>query len=163
MNRHESQRGYFAHELYNQMKKDPSIWLICVDLGYKVFDKHFEDFPDRCINTGASEQAAMGIAVGLALEGKKPFIYTITSFFMRAAETISLYVNQEEIPVRLVGAGRDDDYKHDGPSHNGKVAQDFFMSMININQFYPDTNKAAQEACEYMVKINSPAFVSLRR
>jgi transketolase C-terminal domain/subunit len=82
-NYHQSQRGYFAGALYEEMKKDESIYLIIVDLGYETFDKHFKDFPDRCINTGASEQAAMGIAVGLALQGKKPFIYTISSFFMR--------------------------------------------------------------------------------
>ena len=161
--RHESMRGYFMYELHNQMRKDPSIWVVSIDLGYGALDKIKRDFPERFINTGASEQSALGIAVGLALEGKKPFVYTISSFYMRAAETISLYVNQEEIPVRMIGAGRDDDYKHDGRSHHAGVTQSFIASMENINTYYPNDFDAAARMCEMMVKDNNPAFISLRR
>ena len=69
-----TQKGYFAHYLHEEMQSNKDIWLISLDLGYGMFDRHFADFPERCINTGAAEQSGIGIAVGLALEGKIPFV-----------------------------------------------------------------------------------------
>lgn len=159
---HPSQRGYFSGALYDAMKADDSIYLIIIDLGYKTFDRCFHDFPDRCINTGASEQAAMGIAVGLALSGKIPFIFTITSFFLRCAETISLYIEHEKIPVRMVGAGRDDDYLHDGYSHFAYKAQEYIHS-LKIAEGYPETKEQVPDIIKFMVENNVPSFISLKR
>src|SRR3990167_9799062 len=151
MKRHESMRGYFAYELYQAMKKDKDIWLIVGDLGYRVFDNHFQDFPDRCINTGAAEQSMMGIAVGLALEGKIPVVYSITTFLLYCPfETIRNYINHEQIPVKLVGSGRDRDYAHDGFSHWSEDAALLFetgenyleeQSFHNIVALWPETKE----------------------
>lgn len=159
---HESQRGYFGKALYEAMLRDDKVVLITADLGYKLFDPHFEDFPDRCFSVGASEQTAIGVAVGYALEGYKPFVYTITSFFLRAAETISLYLQQEKIPVRLVGGGRDDDYSHDGVSHFGYEAQKFIKQMDFV-QGYPQTKEDVPNIVNYMVDNDTPSFLSVRR
>ena len=95
MKRHDTMRGWFAYELYQQMKKNKNIWLVTGDLGYKMFDSIKDDFPDRFLNAGSSEQAMMGIAVGLALKGKIPFVYSITPFLLyRSFETIRNYINQ---------------------------------------------------------------------
>lgn len=161
-NWHSSQRGWFAGILYDLMKEDKDIWLLTGDLGFKMFDKIKEDFPDRFINCGASETAMVGIAVGLALENRKPFVYTITSFFLRAAETISLYLDHENVPVRLCGAGRDDDYKDDGFSHYGMEAQKFINS-AGIMEFYPESKEDVPEMVKKMVNLDNPSFISLRR
>ena len=159
---HDSQRGYFGKALYESMLRDDKVVLITADLGYKLFDPHFEAFPSRCYNVGASEQTALGVAVGLALEGYKPFVYTITSFYLRAAETISLYLEHEKIPVRLVGGGRDGDYKHDGYSHYGTQAQRFIHSMKFV-EGYPETKEEVPDIVNYMVDNDTPSFLSLRR
>src|SRR3990167_546756 len=107
MNLHESQRGYFAYHLRQAMKENSAIYLICVDLGYKVFNELFVEFPDRVINSGAAEQAALDVAIGLALDGKIPFVYSITPFLLyRPFEALRTYINYEKIPVKLVGSGR---------------------------------------------------------
>jgi len=161
---HESQRGYFAFELYKQMKANPDIFLLVGDLGYKVFDAHFKDFPDRCINCGASEQGMLGIAVGLAMKGKIPFCYSITSFLLwRPAETIKLYLNEEMWPVKLVGSGRDQDYAHDGPSHDATEAKKLLDTWPNIETFWPGSKEQAGEAVSQMIKSGTPNFISLRR
>ena len=159
---HPSQRGYFAGEFHEQMGQDESVYLLVGDLGYRVFDKHFENYPERCINVGAAEQAMVGIAVGLALEGKKPFVYTISSFYLRAAETIHLYLNHEQIPVRMVGSGRDDDYKHDGISHDAGVAQNFLKG-LDIEQYYPEAKEDVPDMVKKLVENGKPAFISLKR
>lgn len=159
---HQSQRGYFSKALHDEMSKDESIYLILVDLGFATFDSIKRDFPNRVICTGASEQAACGIAVGLALEGKKPFLYTITSFFLRCAETLSLYIDHEKAPVRLCGAGRDDDYKDDGISHHAGKAQDFVYT-LGIKEYYPETKEEVTDIIKKMVEEDRPSFISLKR
>jgi transketolase len=162
--RHHSQRGEFAAELYEWMSKDKDIWLIVGDLGYKVFDYHFRDFPDRCINTGAAEQAMMGIGVGLALEGKKPFVYSITPFLLwRPAETIRNYINHEKIPVRLVGSGRDQDYAHDGFSHYAGDDADLLYNWRNIQPYWPSDLAEVRQVGTAMALGTVPAYINLTR
>jgi transketolase len=161
-NWHQSQRGYFAGALYEEMLKDDRIYLVTADLGYGAFDKIKEAFPNRFINVGASEQAGMGIAVGLAKSGMKPFFYTISSFYLRCAETVSLYVKQEKAPVIMVGAGRDDDYRHDGVSHNGLEAQKF-MSQMDIALAYPKDKEKVPKIVKFAIEHGQPLFISLRR
>ena len=73
-------RKLFAEYLYNEMLKNNNIYLITADLGYGLWDKIRDNFPNRFYNVGSSEMAAMGVCIGLALEGKKPFFYSITQF-----------------------------------------------------------------------------------
>jgi len=159
---HQSQRGYFAGALYEIMKRNKKIYLLVGDLGYKFFDKIFEKFPDRCINCGASEQAMVGIAVGLAQEGKIPFVYTITSFFLRAAETISLYLSAEQATVKLVGSGRDCEYKVDGRSHYAYRIESF-IGLLDIKGYWPHTKEDVPIAIGKMLESNCPNFLSLSR
>lgn len=164
MKKHNSQRGWFAYELYQQMTKDKDIVLLCLDLGYGMFDRHFEDFPRQCWNLGASEQAGMGVAVGMALSGKKVFIYSITNFLLyRPFETIRNYINWEKIPVRLVASGRDKDYRHDGISHWSKDARKVLRALPEIIQYWPKDKWEAEKMCRKMVETDKPQFISLRR
>lgn len=170
MTRHDSMRGWFAYELYQHMKKNKDIFLIVGDLGYGMFDDHFKDFPERCLNTGAAEQAMMGTAVGLALEGKIPVVYSITTFLLyRPFETIRTYINHEKIPVKLIGSGRDKDYEHDGISHWSEDAGLLFTGSIlppifqNINPIWPDNKEQIPEIVKEMLETKEPYFLSLRR
>ena len=75
-------RREFADELYKIMSKDENVYLIVGDVGYGLFDKLKEEFPERYINPGAAEQLIVGMAAGLAMEGKIPIIYSITPFIL---------------------------------------------------------------------------------
>lgn len=156
-------RRTFADELYKRMEENENIYLLVGDLGYKVFDNHFATWPERCINTGAAEQALLDIAVGLALTGKIPFVYTITPFFFRGFETIRTYIDHESIPVHLVGSGRDADYQHDGFSHDASDIRKFLNHFSNIKQYFPEDKTEIPLLVEKMVNSNNPSFISLRR
>src|SRR3990167_9861889 len=123
------------------MRENPDIFALTGDLGYIGFDKIRDDFPDRFINCGASEFAMLGIACGLALEGKTPFVYSITSFLLyRAFEMIRTYIDHESIPVILIGSGRNNDYKHDGFSHFAGDDKDFMQNFKNIQSRWPESS-----------------------
>lgn len=161
---HESMRGYFAFYLYQLMTTNNDIYLLTGDLGYKMFDKHFEDMPDRCINCGASEQAMMGIACGLALSGKIPVVYSITPFLIyRPFETIRNYVDREKINVKLVGSGRNDDYAHDGFSHDASDVSAFLSLLPNIRQHYPEAKEDMKLLMDDVISYGEADFISLRR
>lgn len=157
-------RKTFFQELYKQMKKNPNIYAVTGDLGYIGFDKIRDEFPDRFINTGASEFSMMGIAVGLAQEGKIPFVYSITPFLLyRPFEMLRTYINHEKIPVRLVGSGRNDDYKHDGFSHDATDAKRILDSLTNIQQLWPEIKEEIPLLVSAMVAVDAPQFINLTR
>ncbi len=161
---HNSMRGYFAGALYNHMVNDPDIVVVTMDLGYGLFDKIRDDFPDRFYNVGAAEVAGMGIACGLALEGKVPFVYSITTFLLyRPFETIRTYINHEKLNVKLIGGGRDTDYKHDGWSHNSSDVKPHLDLLTNIEQHWPDTKEEIPTLLDKILAHEGPDFISLRR
>jgi transketolase len=161
---HESQRGYFSAQLYEEMIKNKDIFLLIGDLGFGMFDKHREQFKDRVINTGAAEQAMVAIAVGLALEGKVPFCYSITPFLLyRPFEVIRNYVNEEEIPVKLVGSGRDRDYAHDGFSHWAEEDREIMKIFTNIIPFWPENKEEVPNLVTKVVNNGKPTYLNLKR
>lgn len=135
-------RGYFAYEVFKNMARNKNIWVVVGDFGYKMWDIIRDTYPKRYINTGASEQAMMGIAVGLALKGKIPIVYTATSFLLyRPFETIRNYIDHEQIPVKLVGSGRDKEYLLDGFSHWVQEERKVIKIFKNINSKWPQKKR----------------------
>ena len=161
---HDSIRGWFGCALYFEMQRNPDIYLITADLGYKLWDLHQRDFPDRFFNVGASEQCAVGAGVGLALSGKIPFVFSITTFLIyRAFEWHRNYLNHEQIPVFLIGSGLDNDYAHDGITHQPHEVKEVLNTLPNIRQYYPETKESIPHYLELMIMRNKPAFMGLRR
>ena len=151
-------RKAFAEALYKEMETDPTIYLITADLGFGLFDRIREHFPNRFFNVQAAEQAMLGTAIGIALTGKKAICYSITPFLLhRPFEWIKLYLEGEGIPVKLVGSGRGQDYSHDGPSH---FESEF---PFNFDKVLPE-NYANMEVClHHVLHNNKPTFLSLKR
>lgn len=146
----------FAELLHKEMAENENIHLICADLGYFILDEIFKDFPDRAINVQAAEQAMIGVGIGLALAGKIPVCYSITPFILhRPYEAIKLYLEHENIAVKLVGSGRYKDYKQDGISH---WIKEFPFTFDNI----VPKDKESLSLKEFLYN-GKPAFLSLSR
>lgn len=151
-------RKDFFTQLYVEMQRNPDIFFITGDLGYGLADHIRNDFKDRFINTGAAEQTMMGVAVGLALNGKIPIVYSITPFLLfRPFETIRNYISYESIPVIMVGSGRDDDYKHDGFSHFAGD-DDIIKQLPNIVFIREDSFNLAE-----IISSREPTYLNLKR
>lgn len=148
-------------DLLIKLMEDDRIYTIFVGLGYPRYDEFKSLYPNRTYNTEASEQTALDIAVGLAHEGKIPFVYTITPFFWRAAESIRL-LSHDGYPVIMCGAGRDKDYAEDGFTHDGSDIKGL-MDLLNITSYYPDDNEDLPKILKTVIKGNRPYFISLRR
>ena len=157
-------RGYFAYEIWKNMKFNKNIWVVTGDLGYRMWDKVKGDYPERFINTGAAEQSMVGIGVGLALERKIPIVYSITSFLLyRPFETIRNYIHHEHIPVKLIGSGRNKDYLHDGTSHWSEEDKPLMKILSNIHSVWPIEKEEIPKLVKDMLKDNNPWYINLKR
>ncbi len=154
----------FFDLLFIEMQKNKDIYIVFVGLGYPRVDEFQREFGNRTINTEASEQAALDIAVGLAYERKIPFVYTITPFLLRGWETIRTYLNHEKLHCVLIGAGRDDEYsKIDGFSHEAGDIKEHFDLMKNFKQYYPNDKIELKNAILESINNKKPNFISVRK
>lgn len=154
----------FADTLLTVMEKNTNIWVVTGDLGYKMWDDIRDEFPDRFINVGAAEQAMMGIGVGLALKGKIPFVYSISSFVLyRAFETIRNYIHHEHIPVKIVGSGRNKDYERDGFSHWAQEDREVLQVLNNIIGYWPKKDSEISGLVQEVIENHKPCYINLER
>lgn len=153
----------FFDRMDHYMTEKSNIYLIFVGLGYPRYDEFKEKYGDRAINTEASEQTALDMAVGLAYAGKIPVVYTITPFLLRGFETIRTYISHEKLNVKLIGAGRDDDYsKEDGYSHDAQDIE-LILGTQQIGQYYPENDDELKKNMDILFALAAPSFLSLRR
>lgn len=157
-------RKEFAEMLYKAMATNPDIYLITGDLGYGLWDKVKEDYPTRFYNVGSSEMAMVGVGVGLAMEGKIPYLYSITPFVIyRPFEMIRNYLNHERIPVNLIGGGRDKDYGYLGFSHWAEDDIEHLKNFTEMKLFKPGSLESLKLAFEYSLLKRSATYINLKR
>jgi transketolase len=146
------------------MKKDKEIFVLLGDLGFGIFDQMRSEFPTRCINIGSSEQLMLGMASGMALEGKKVICYSITPFLLyRPFEFIRNYLSNEKIPVKLVGSGRGKDYNEAGFSHHSEEAESILKQLPSIKCYFPINVDEMRNLVEDFINSDEPSFLSLKR
>ena len=153
-------RYIFVQELIKYMEKDKRIYLLCCDIGFGVFDEVKAKFPDRVFNTGIAEQAAVGLASGMAMEGLIPIIYTITPFLLeRPYEVIKINVVQQKQNVKLVSYG---DYPLLGPTH---ITSDVvgLCNCLKLKLYMPNTKEDCINMLKEIMESNKPSFTYLKK
>ena len=152
-------RRDFANLLHTEMSTNPDIYLITGDLGYGLWDGVRDTYPERFFNVGSSEMAMMGMGIGLAMEGKIPFVYSITPFAIyRPFEMIRNYLNHENIPVKILGGGRNDEYGYLGFSHWACEDLSALSVFENIKLFKPNTQKELENAFNFTISCSDKMF-----
>jgi transketolase len=157
-------RKQFAQLLFEAMSTNKDIYLVTGDLGYGLWDQIRDTYPDRFYNVGSSEMAMMGMGVGLAMEGKIPFVYSITPFAIyRPFEMIRNYLDHEKIPVNVVGGGRNQDYGYLGFSHWSEDDVKFMTKFESVRSYWPHTEEDLKEAFRYSLVKKMPTYINLKR
>lgn len=157
-------RKLFAQLLFDEMAINEDIYLVTGDLGYGLWDKIRDAYPNRFFNVGSSEMAMMGMAIGLAMEGKIPYVYSITPFAIyRPFEMIRNYLDHENIPVNIIGGGRNKDYSYLGFSHWSEDDVKFMTQFYNVKSFWPHTEGELKENFKYSLTKQSATYINLNR
>lgn len=99
--------------------KDNRIVFIVPDVGFNYAEKFQRLFPDRYFNFGVTEQSTMIVAAAMALDGYRPFVYSMINFVaFRPFEMVRNAISMHRAPVTLLGVKGSEKYKFLGFSHN---------------------------------------------
>ena len=153
-------RRTFGKIICRLAEKDKKIYVLVGDIGYRVFDEFREKYPNRFINIGICEQSMISVSAGMALEGLKPWVYTITPFLIeRPFEQVKLDIDQQNVNVKLVGFA---DYPTLGPTHTELNSIKMMQLFNNITSFFPKDGDETQAMTYQAYDKNGPAFISLK-
>ncbi len=156
-------RGAFGVALYELANDNNNIIALSADLcNTSGLDRFREAFADRFINVGIAEQNMVGIAAGLANEGKVPFVTTFSNFLsMRACEQIRHFLGYMKSNVKVVGLGSGFAMGMFGNTHYGVEDLAIIRAIPNITVISPadssETFKAVQAAAVY----DGPVYIRL--
>src|SRR3989338_5723075 len=157
-------RNAYCRELYEIMRKDERVYALTADIGYKNFDKIIEAYPSRFINVGVAEANMVGIASGLALSGKIPFIFTIAPFVtMRCLEQIRIDLCYHNLPVKIIGAGGGFVYGPQGTTHHAIEEVGVLRSLPNITIICPADPVETAKAVKASMDLEVPVYIRIGR
>ena len=105
-------------QVYELARADERIFFVGSDLGVGTLDEFRKEMPRRFFMEGIAEANVIGIAAGLALEGKIVYVNTISTFLTRRClEQLIVDVALHNLKVRLIGNGGGLVYAPLGPTH----------------------------------------------
>ena len=155
-------RFVFVEELIKYAKKNKNVHLVTSDLGYRAFEEFARLYPDRFLNVGVSESNMIGVAAGMAMNGKKVFVYSILPFVLfRSLEQIRNNVVHNNLDVKIVGAGGGFSYNVQGVSHNTSEDISISRSLPNLSVYNPGSKIEAKIIVNLIFKKKEPCFVRL--
>lgn len=157
-------RNVFINTLVDIAETDDRIWLLTPDMGFSVVEPFQERFPERFLNVGIAEQNAVGIAAGLAMSGKIPYVYSIMPFVSaRPYEQVRVDCAYMNTNVRLVGIGAGFAYGAAGATHHGIDEINIMRGLPNMSVVAPGDLTEAEMLVRYSVRHKGPMFIRLNK
>jgi transketolase len=155
-------RDAFFDELYRIAEEDQDVVFMTADMGAFSLVKFRKDFPERFVNVGISEQNLISTAAGLALSGKKVFVYAIIPFItLRCLEQIKVDLCVMNLDVAIVGAGAGFTYSIDGPTHQAIEDVSIMRALPRMTIFNPSEAKTATAAARQAYRSSGPVYIRL--
>ena len=141
-------RAGFGEGLLEAGKRNSQVVALCADLTPSVkMDSFAKAFPERFFQVGIAEANMVGMAAGLALSGKIPFIGSFANFCTtRVLDQIRMAVAYSNTNVKICGSHAGITTGEDGATH--QVMEDIGMikaipNMVVINPCDFNQTKAA--------------------
>lgn len=150
--------------VYELAKTDERILFIGSDLGEGTLGNFKEEMPDRFFMEGVSEANVVGVAAGLALEGKIPYVNTIASFLTRRCfEQVVLDLCLHNVKVRLIGNGGGLVYAPLGPTHEAIEDIAIFRAIPNMTVVAPADADEMRRLMPHTVDHPGPIYIRLAK
>lgn len=157
-------RAIFVEELTKLALADPNVFFITADLGFGVFEEFEKQFPSQFLNIGVAEQNMIGVATGLALEGRTVFVYSIGNFStLRCLEQIRNDVCYHDVNVNIVCMGGGFSYGQLGMSHHATEDLAIMRSLPNMTVIAPSTGWEVSEATIGIAKEKGASYLRLEK
>jgi transketolase len=121
-------------------------------------------FPDRYFNVGIAEANLMGIAAGLALDGKIPVVSTFAAFAsMRAHEQVRSDIGYVNLPVKIIATVGGLTAGQMGPTHQGIEDLAVMRAIPNMTVIAPGDPQQVARFVELAIDLPGPVYIRLGR
>lgn len=157
-------RKVFFEELIKLARKDEKIVLIVPDVGFSFTEEFEKEFPGRYFNFGVTEQSCVIIAAALALDGWKPYVYSMINFVLfRPAEMVRNAIVHHKANVKLIGVKGSEKYKFLGFSHNmsHENEDENFCMNIGLDCYIPKNETETRNIIKRLSKSKKAAYIRL--
>src|SRR3990172_9535053 len=153
-------RRQFGQTLVQLAEKDERITLVFGDVEQEM-KEFMKTFPDRYYNVGLCEQTMISMAAGMAIEGLRPIVYSITPFLIdRPFEQIKIDIDEQNLPVMLIGFS---DYPTHGPTHRPLNAEGLVGLLKNTMGYFPRSQAETEQFMMEAYQTKKPSFIGLRK
>jgi len=143
---------------------DERIFFIGSDLGYETLKDFRENIPERFIMEGINEGHAVGMAAGLAMEGKIVYVNTIATFLTRRCfEQVVLDMCMHNVNVRLIGNGGGVVYAPLGSTHLAFEDVAIFRAIPNMTIVAPADANEMTRLMPLTVDYPGPIYIRLAK
>ncbi len=150
--------------IFELAKSDNRIFFLGSDLGSGTLKEFREGIPDRFFMEGVSEANVIGMAAGLAMEGKIPYVNTIATFLTRRAlEQIAVDVCMHNVPVRLIGNGGGLVYAPLGSTHLALEDISLMRSLPNMTIVCPADAEEMARLMMQTTEYPGPVYIRLAK
>jgi len=158
-------RNKFADVIFNfANKKNSKIRVVAADISPsgRLADLS-KRYPNRFINVGVAESSMISMCAGMAMNGLKPFAYTIASFSLfRPFEMVRIDVGYQKLPVVIVGMGAGTVYSTLGGTHITQEDVSIIRCLPNFTILNPCDPLELEEVLKYLCRKNkSPCYLRI--
>ncbi|HCM36463.1 MAG: hypothetical protein A3J30_04600 [Candidatus Wildermuthbacteria bacterium RIFCSPLOWO2_02_FULL_47_9c] len=158
-------RRAFIDTLCELAEKDKNIVFIIPDVGFNYAEKFQKLYPERFFNFGVTEASSTIIAAALALDGKKPYLYSMINFVtFRVHEMLRNAVCMHQANVKILGVKGSEKYKLLGFSHNLLAEDeeiDFLNKLPGMKTYIPQTPEETRNIILETYQSPTPAYIRL--
>ncbi|MBI2414829.1 transketolase family protein [candidate division WWE3 bacterium] len=139
--------------------------VLCGDLTESTkSDRFAHKFPNRFFDVGVAEQNMAGIAAGLALSGKVPFIASYATFNPgRNLDQIRVSICFSKANVKIIGAHGGLSTPADGATHQALEDLAIMRTLPNMIVLYPCDYLEAKKATLKAANHKGPVYIRLAR
>lgn len=160
-----SARDIFGAELIKAAKINRDIFYITCDYHVKgsQVDKFSEEFPEQYFDIGIAEANGVGIAAGLALGGKMPFVQGFGPFLsLRDVDQIHTDVAYNDLPVRLIGT-HGGLTSGGGPTHYTICDYAIMRAIPNMTMIVPADANQCSKIVQASLNYDGPIYIRMAR
>jgi transketolase len=157
-------RQAFGEALAKLGEKYPQIVALDADLAKSTKSELFaKKFPNRFFEMGISEANMIGVAAGMALEGKVPFLCSFGAFVTGRFDQIRMSVSYARANVRIVGTHAGVAIGEDGHSQMALEDVACLRALPEMAVLQPGDDLETAAMIEELVHYPHPAYIRLTR
>ena len=160
-----SLRTAYGETLVKLGEKNKRIVVLDADLGKSTMGAMFEEkFPQRYFEMGIAEADMAGVAAGLALTGKIPFMASFAAFTPgRCYDQIRTSICLPSINVKICGSSAGLSDFGDGSTHQSIDDIALMRVLPNMQVFSPSDAVQTAKIVEYMAANDGPMYIRINR